>query len=690
MTGAETSSTSPNLPGARILRVVSHPLTILLLVDILVYAYFIPLLGFYWDDLDFVWFFQSYGSRGLADYFAGSRPVLGWLYQLSFSALGVEPWHWQVFALICRWVCAASLYFLIRQLWGEQHEAALFIGLYFLVYPCFTQHAIAIVYGHFFIVMSCLFFSLGLTLYTIDHRKHRLLLTILAAVLAVVNLLAMEYFFMLELLRPVLIWMRLSTGPSGRKEKIRKLLSHWTPFLLIFLGIAIWRGFFFEQQNNRYHFIALEMLNASPWLGMRQVFTSILTDLWTTILVCWKVVFTFPRAGEFTAWHTSLYIVISAAVAAVLGFLLLRRSSQCHATPEIQRRNEARLLVPGIVALLLAGVPFWLTGLSPTTTFTGSRFALPFLLGSAMVTVSLLTLLIRKKELRRSVFIFFIALAAGAQVRQEVRYLYDWQNLQRFLWQAVWRVPALEPDTVIFSQDLPLNYYTDLSMTAPINMIYTTEPQTGAVPYVFFFPTVRMQQNGLVILTPGQEITHSYPVGEFNGTTEDSLTIYYSPPSCLRLVDPYLESENVVLPLVIRQASQVSHLDVIAREANQNLPGNLLGPEPAYNWCYYFEKADLARQYMDWETIIELGETAFRLNDYSYDLVEYSPFIEGYANMGQWHQAWILTDRVVDDSPDLCPVLCRLWSRIDYETPDNPQKQETLLLLDEQLSCGFR
>ncbi len=690
MTGAETSSTSPNLPGARILRVVSHPLTILLLVDILVYAYFIPLLGFYWDDLDFVWFFQSYGSRGLADYFEGSRPVLGWLYQLNFAVLRVEPWHWQVFALICRWVCAASLYFLIRQLWGEQHEAALFVGLYFLVYPCFTQHAIAIVYSHFFIIMSCLFFSLGLTLYTIDHRKHRLMLTILAAVLAAVNLLAMEYFFMLELLRPVFIWMRLWTGSSSRKERIRKLLSHWVPFLLIFLGAAIWRGFFFEQQNNRYHFSALEMLKTSPWVGMWQVFLSILKDLWTTVLVCWKVVFTFPGAGEFTAWHTALYIVISAAVAAMLGLFLLRRHSESHTTPEIQCGNKARLLVPGVVALLLAGVPFWLTGLSPTTSFTGSRFALPFLLGSAMVTVSLLMLLIRKKELRRSIFIFFIALAAGAQVRQEVRYLYDWQNLQRFLWQAVWRVPALEPDTVIFSQDLPLKYYTDLSLTAPINMIYAAEPQTDVVSYVFFFPTVRMQQNGLVALTPGQEITHYYPVGEFNGTTEDSLTIFYSPPSCLRLVDPYLESENEALPLVIRQASQVSHLDVIAREAIQNLPGNLLGPEPGYNWCYYFEKADLARQYMDWETIIELGETAFRLNDYSYDLVEYSPFIEGYANMGKWHQAWMLTDRVVDDSPDLHPVLCRLWSRIDYETPDSPQKQETLLLLDEQLSCGFR
>jgi hypothetical protein len=307
-----------------------------------------------------------------------------------------------------------------------------------------------------------------------------------------------------------------------------------------------------------------------------------------------------------------------------------------------------------------------------------------------MVTVSLLTLLIRKKVFRRCVFILFIALAAGAQVRQQVMFLYDWQNMQRFLWQAVWRVPALEPGTVIFSQGLPLNYYTDLSLTAPINMLYSTDPRIGNVEYAFYFPAVRMQENELANLQPGLEITHNYPVGVFTGKTDDSVTLYYAPPACVRVIDPYLESENPDLPLTIRQASQVSRQEVIKREASHNLPVNLMGLEPEKSWCYYFEKADLARQYQAWETVVELGEMAFRLNDYSYDLVEYSPFIEAYANTGQWHRAWILTDRVMDDSPELDSVLCRLWTRIVNETPDSPQKLETILLLDEQLSCGFR
>ena len=492
MTTYEPAKASSTPAKHRIVHIVTHPISVLLLVDILVYAYFIPLHGFYWDDLDFVWFYQSHGLEGLADYFARSRPVLGLLYQLNFLILGVEPWHWQVFALICRWVCAVSLYFLIRQVWKDNQESAFFLGLFLLVYPCFTQHSIAIVYSHFNIVMSCLFISLGLTLYALDHKRLQRVATVLALILAAVNLLTLEYFFMLELLRPVFIWTRISGETSDLKEKSLRFIRYWVPFLLVFVGAAIWRGFFFERQTSRFHFVALELLKTSPWLGMKEVVWNVLKDLWTTVVACWQVIATFPKTGEFKVDHTILYIVITIIIAAVLELYLLHKHTEMLPNPENRRGHARRFFVMGLTALLLGGVPFWLTGLSPTTSFPGSRFALPFLLGSGMVLVGFLTFAFRNKLLRQSIFILLIASAAGAQVRQEVRFLYDWQNLQRFLWQAVWRIPALEPGTVLFSQELPFNYYTDLSLTAPINMIYTVEPPDDDVAYAFYFPSVRL------------------------------------------------------------------------------------------------------------------------------------------------------------------------------------------------------
>jgi hypothetical protein len=690
MNVVDPSTVSSKSGKNRILRIITHPITVLLLVDILVYAYFIPLQGFYWDDLDFVWFYQSYGLAGLADFFARNRTVLGLLYQLNFFILGVEPWHWQVFALICRWVCSISLYFLIRQVWRGNREAAFFVGLFFLVYPCFTQHAIAIVYSHFNIVMSCLFFSLGLTLYTLEHKKHRLLLTLLSLVLAVLNLLTMEYFFMLELLRPVFIWSLISRESLDIKEKGRRFMKCYAPYLLVFLGGVIWREFFFTRQNIRFQFNALELLKTSPWQGIKELVWNVLKDLWTTVIACWQGVVTFPKTGEFGLGYLLLSIVITFAVAGILGLFLLRKRAEPFENSENKYRNTRQFLVYGFIALLLGGVPFWLTGLSPTTTFPGSRFALPFLLGSAMVTVGLLTLIFRQKVLRRSVFILFIALAAGAQVRQEASYMYDWQNMQRFLWQAVWRMPSLQPDTVLFSEGLPFHYFTDLSITAPVNMIYSVEPIEDQVEYVFYYPSVRMLQNGSVNMDPGQEISYKYDVGKFSANIDDSLTLYYTRGSCLRVIDAYLESENFMLPLSIREASQVANFEVIGREEYLNLPINILGHEPSGSWCYYFEKADLARQYRDWDTVVEIADSAFIAYGFPSDPVESTPFIEGYANTGQWDQALALTERAMEYSHAVDPVLCRLWARIDYETTDSLQKQETLLLIDEQLSCGFR
>ena len=39
-------------------------------------------------------------------------------------------------------------------------------------------------------------------------------------------------------------------------------------------------------------------------------------------------------------------------------------------------------------------------------------------------------------------------------------------------------------------------------------------------------------------------------------------------------------------------------------------PPYLLGPEPEHDWCYYFEKAELARQQADWQQVAMLGDQA--------------------------------------------------------------------------------
>ncbi len=109
--------------------------------------------------------------------------------------------------------------------------------------------------------------------------------------------------------------------------------------------------------------------------------------------------------------------------------------------------------------------------------------------------------------------------------------------------------------------------------------------------------------------------------------------------------------------------------------------------EAAHNWCYYFEKADLARQQKDWQAVARLGDTAFALDDYPNDPAERLPFIEGYAHVGNWQQAVEISRDSAEVTPVMKPVLCRLWGRIATETDPTQAQQETLKLMYAENSC---
>jgi len=91
-------------------------------------------------------------------------------------------------------------------------------------------------------------------------------------------------------------------------------------------------------------------------------------------------------------------------------------------------------------------------------------------------------------------------------------------------------------------------------------------------------------------------------------------------------------------------------LDQILRENSDTRvsPEEIFGPEPEHDWCYFYQKAELARQYGDWETIVELGDQVEKNGFTPAVGMEYEPFIEGYAHQGKWETAYLLTKKAND------------------------------------------
>jgi hypothetical protein len=250
-----------------------------------------------------------------------------------------------------------------------------------------------------------------------------------------------------------------------------------------------------------------------------------------------------------------------------------------------------------------------------------------------------------------------------------------------------WRAPGLKPDTLVLMNER-LIFYADNSLSAPLNWIYAPDNHSDQISYVLFYPTNRLGAS-LPELEPAIPIQYDYIAGRFHGNTSQVVAFYYDPPACLRLLDPDVDPNNRFISAEshMREASALSNLDQILASGTSTLP-EAYSPEPAHGWCYYFQKADLARQMGDWDSVTRLGDEAFALNDYPNNPLERFVFIEGYAHAGDWDLARKLSRESYQVSKEYVgPLLCRLWERIETETPDGPEKSDVLSEIKSMFAC---
>jgi hypothetical protein len=206
--------------------------------------------------------------------------------------------------------------------------------------------------------------------------------------------------------------------------------------------------------------------------------------------------------------------------------------------------------------------------------------------------------------------------------------------------------------------------------------------------YFIFYPTNRLGAS-LPALQADIPIYYGYLAGEFNSNTSDALAFYYDPPACLRLLDPLLDVENrfILDESLMREASTLSNADRILREQTAVMPA-IYGPEPEHGWCYYFQKAELAHQFGDWDEVVQLGEQAFQLDDFPNNPVERFVFIEGYAHAGKWARALELSQVSYKVSKEYVgPLLCQLWKRIEAETTESVERSAALDNIQQMLAC---
>jgi hypothetical protein len=660
----------------RIIAFLTSPPLALAIATTLAYGLLLPHLGFYWDDLPMSWIRYQLGTEAMARYFSTNRPVWGLLYQVTTRILPQVPIYWQVFGLLWRFVSCLLVWGILRELFPKQSRLALPAALLFLLYPGFNQQWGAYLYSHFFIVLD--FFLLSLYLMLLAQKSRYWLWTALAMFFSALNLWMHEYFFTLEAARIAILWMVLRNQKLDFKPRLLRTLGLWAPYLAVFLAAILSRLFIF---NNQVYEIGSEQAGTTLF----DLLTAILSSLWTVTAAAWGQVFRFPNPGLDGLRTSALYAAVTLATAGVAG-LALSKPQQA----QVEERNgwgEALWAVGlGVFLLLVAGWPFWLTGVPVSLAYPANRATLSFMLGVSVLAAGLLALLPARVDWL--LLTVLITLAAGRQFLWSNEFRRDWNAQKNLFWQMTWRAPGLAAGTIVLMNE-ELSFYADNSLGAALNWAYAPDNHTTRVDYALFYPTNRLD-GALADLAPGLPVSYDYLAGQFSGNTSQVIAFYYAPPGCLRLLDPEIDPYNRLLPAesLMREAASLSTTGPVLEKPSARMP-DIYGPEPAHGWCYVFEQADLARQALDWKRVAALGDQAFALDDYPNDPLERFVFIEGYAHTGDWEKALDLSqDSYMVSKNVVGPSLCRLWERIKRTTTASPEKDEVVRQVVTMFVCN--
>jgi tetratricopeptide (TPR) repeat protein len=253
-----------------------------------------------------------------------------------------------------------------------------------------------------------------------------------------------------------------------------------------------------------------------------------------------------------------------------------------------------------------------------------------------------------------------LVFSSAAQIWVVNEYRRDWHTQLDFYWQLYWRAPALKTGTAVFSFEQPSPTVTHYSNAGyALNVLYHYETEDGTLPYWYFPRRFHFDYQ------PDDSFRYQLRVFEFEGNTSRGIGIVHQEAnSCLRVLDDVYALDPLIADgrNVLLNVSDPSR--ILPDESAPPPDPEIFGPEPERDWCYYFQKGDLARQIQDWEAAIDVYKEARRNGLQPRYGVEYLPFIEANARTGNWQEAYELTRAAHKTNSGMRRILCDHWSRL--------------------------
>ena len=649
----------------------SIPLLFLLLT-IVAYGLLLPLTGFYWDDWPFAWMAKFLGPQEFIPAFAGVRPFLGPIFFVTTSLIPPVPLYWQIFALVIRFLAVLSAWFALSHIWPRHPRQTLIASLLFLVFPGYSQHWVAFTHiNQEWIPFIFYLLSFGFTARALRDPDRFTRNTLYALILLIAGVFPTEYFVSIEPLRFLFIWVILSEQVNGFGRRFIESCRRWLPYFLIWLANGAWLAYFYTIGS----YASYEVEVVQEPLTFVRLISTVGETIWKVGFYIWMQILVL--ASRTITAPTTLVTIALMIIAFFFLLFYLRRLN----LPDSEARTFAiSAILIGFAGILLGRIPSFAAGLPLTLQSSYDRLMISMMLGASLFVTGLIELLIRNFRIKTYAFALLVALGVGQQFFNANIFRRDWAKQQEIYWQLAWRIPAMKPNTALLTHQLPIDYETDLSFTAPINWMYapgykriTIVPRAfggspvdrrSNLPYVLLYTEKRLGGVALPSLEPNTEISLSIRRVSFHGSTSQAITIYMPQNGCLRVMDPARgdeitygrQSRFLVDAIPLSDPS-----NIIAKDQTTKIS---FLQEPEHTWCYYFAKAELAYQQRHWNRVVELVEKARSLGYAPEDLFEWLTYIEAQALRGNIEEAQIVSTDILEQDSSIRKGMCALWERV--------------------------
>jgi hypothetical protein len=227
----------------------------------------------------------------------------------------------------------------------------------------------------------------------------------------------------------------------------------------------------------------------------------------------------------------------------------------------------------------------------------------------------------------------------------------------------------LEPNTLLLTDQLPLDYETDISMTAPINWLYAPEYTRSNLPYAMMYSEIRLGGTSLPALEENIMIDVGIRTVWFHGSTSQTVVFYMPKNGCLQVLDPAQGDQYTYgseSPFLVDAIPLSKPENIIASNETPRLK---FLSEPDHTWCYHYLKAELAHQQKDWNTVVNLIDEALRLDYVPENSFEWLSYVEAQAMLGNFEVAEKMTHTLVAREKGIRDGLCQVWKRVQAQVP---------------------